>query len=64
MTKDLVCGMEIDESAARYPAVFEDAAYFVCSEGCRAEFKRRPEEYLKPVDACCHKTPQEEKSDV
>lgn len=47
MVVDVVCGMEINENAARCSAVFQGNAYFFCSEGCRAEFERRPQEYSK-----------------
>jgi hypothetical protein len=42
--------------------------YFFCSEGCRAEFKRRPQDYLKGASdiACCDALleKEEEKPDV
>ena len=55
MVKDLVCGMEVNETSA-YSLIFEDEKYFFCSQGCRAEFKRRPQEYMgSPSEgaACC-----------
>lgn len=57
MVKDIVCGMEVNETAA-YSFVFENEKYFFCSQGCRAEFKRRPQDYLKTSaedTACCGK---------
>lgn len=52
MVKDLVCGMEVSETAS-YSLVFEGKKYFFCSQGCRAEFKRRPQDYLKSAKASC-----------
>lgn len=46
MVKDLVCGMEVNENIG-YSLVFEDKKHFFCSQGCRAEFKRHPQDYLK-----------------
>lgn len=57
MAKDLVCGMEGSENAAGYSFVFEGGKYFFCSQGCLAEFKRRPQDYLKPATDCCGRSP-------
>ena len=64
MVKDLVCGMDVNEKAAGYSMIFEDEVYFFCSEGCRAEFRRRPQDYLKPADdaACCARAPEKEEN--
>lgn len=63
MVKDLVCGMNVNEKIVGYSMVFEGEMYFFCSEGCWAEFRRHPQEYLKMPDSCCEK-PLEEKLDV
>ncbi len=52
MAIDLVCGMEVNERAAVLSFEFDGEKYLFCSEGCRAEFKRRPKDYLKPADCC------------
>jgi hypothetical protein len=31
--------------------------FFFCSQGCLAEFKRRPQDYLKPATDCCGRSP-------
>jgi YHS domain-containing protein len=68
MVTDLVCGMEINENAAGYSLILGGGKYFFCSEGCRAEFKRRPQDYLKGASdiACCDALleKEEEKPDV
>lgn len=51
MVKDTVCEMEIDETAARFSLNFEGQTYFFCSEGCRAEFQRHPQDYVKSADS-------------
>lgn len=45
MVKDIVCNMEIDETNAEYSLLFEGKTYYFCSEGCRAEFERHPDDY-------------------
>lgn len=55
MAIDLVCGMEVNENAAKPSLRFGGETYLFCSEGCRAEFERRPQDYLKTAEAesCC-----------
>lgn len=68
MVADLVCGMEINENAAGCSLILGGGKYFFCSEGCRAEFKRRPQDYLKRASdiACCDELleKKEERYDV
>lgn len=52
MIKDVVCEMDVNETAG-YSLVFEGKKYFFCSQGCRAEFKRRPQDYLKTAEVSC-----------
>ena len=49
MTKDPVCGMEIDERDAAATSIYEDHPYYFCSEACRQEFDRNPKRYLQGV---------------
>jgi Cu+-exporting ATPase len=46
MTTDPVCGMEIEEGAAAAEAEHHGTRYYFCSESCREEFLRAPEQYL------------------
>lgn len=64
MVTDLVCKMEMGENAPGYSLIFEGGKYFFCSEGCRAEFKRNPQDYLKSAADCRDAPSQEEKRDV
>jgi YHS domain-containing protein len=43
---DLVCGRELPEEEALWKASFGDDTFLFCSEECRDEFEREPEEYL------------------
>ena len=52
VTKDPVCGLNVDESkakAAGFQASIKDQTYYFCSEGCRQQFEKNPERYaVKP----------------
>ena len=50
MAKDLVCGMEVDESNPPFTAVYKGTIYYFCSNSCKREFERDPEKFLKKVD--------------
>jgi YHS domain-containing protein len=45
MVKDLVCGMNVDESKAAATAVYRGQTYYFCSQGCKATFEKAPEKY-------------------
>ena len=44
---DPVCGMTIDSESAAATATHEGKTYYFCSEGCRAAFVKRPQDYVK-----------------
>jgi len=46
MAKDVVCGMDVDESTA--PAVSEHngKTYYFCCEHCKQNFEQDPEKYV------------------
>lgn len=64
MVKDLVCEMEINEKAGGYSTIYDGEMFYFCSEGCRAEFLRRPEAYLAESRPCCDPAAEEKKHDV
>ena len=64
MAIDLVCGMEVSESVAEASLRFEGVTYTFCSEGCRAEFERHPQDYLKPAVSCCDEQSKVERFNV
>ena len=46
MTRDLVCGTEIDESIAQ-KSTYQGKTYYFCSTGCKARFDSTPKKYAK-----------------
>ena len=51
MTKDPVCGMEVDEKNAPASSVHKGAFYAFCSEDCKDKFDANPERYAaSPAD--------------
>ena len=50
MATDPVCGMQVDEKAAKNSSAFEGKTYFFCSAGCKAKFAANPASFLnKPA---------------
>ncbi len=45
MTKDVVCGMEVDEETAAAKSEYKETTYYFCSLGCKKAFDKEPEEY-------------------
>lgn len=45
MTTDPVCGMTVEESAAKAWADHEGKRYYFCSDACREEFQAHPDQY-------------------
>jgi Cu+-exporting ATPase len=46
MEKDLVCGMEVDRESAAATSEYQGRTYYFCSEACKEEFDRNPEQYV------------------
>lgn len=52
MTKDPICGMEVDERTAAATSEYKGKRYYFCSRGCKATFDKNPEAYVqRPVEA-------------
>jgi Cu+-exporting ATPase len=49
MVTDPVCGMQVDDRTAKYSFPAGERIYWFCSEGCRSEFCRHPEDYLDEI---------------
>ena len=47
MTKDPVCGMDIEEKKAGATAVYQGKTYYFCSAACKATFEKTPAKYAK-----------------
>lgn len=54
MATDPVCGMEVDEKAAKWVSEYKGTKYFFCSPGCKASFDRDPEKYLSGGEEHMH----------
>lgn len=48
MTKDPVCGMDVDESTAKNTAQHDGQTYYFCAPGCKKAFEADPQKYLAP----------------
>lgn len=46
MTKDPVCGMQIDEKKAAASTEHLGKTYYFCSESCKQEFNSDPHKYM------------------
>ena len=47
MAIDPVCGMAVDEKKAAATAVYKGKTYYFCAKGCKVQFDKDPEKYLK-----------------
>ena len=45
MTKDPVCGMEVDEKRAAATSKHGGQTYYFCSQQCKTAFDKKPESY-------------------
>jgi Cu+-exporting ATPase len=45
MEKDVVCGMQVDETATAHRFDHTGKTFYFCSEACRAKFSKSPETY-------------------
>ena len=53
VTKDPVCGLNVDESkakAAGFQGTFKNQNYYFCSAGCKEHFEKNPERYAAKPD--------------
>lgn len=54
MTRDPVCGMDVDERSATNKSVYKGQTYYFCSPGCKASFDKDPEKYVAKSGAAGH----------
>lgn len=47
MSKDPVCGMNVDEKKAGGTAVYNGKTYYFCSPGCKVTFEKAPTKYAQ-----------------
>ena len=46
MTKDVICGMNVEEKGAKYKSDYKGKVHYFCSGMCKEEFDKNPEKYL------------------
>ena len=46
MSKDPVCGMDVDEKTAAGKSEYKGKTYYFCSVGCKKSFDKEPEKYI------------------
>ena len=46
MTKDPVCGMQIEESKYAGKSEYQRKTYYFCSTQCKTKFDNEPEKYV------------------
>ena len=51
MTKDPVCGMQVEENKAAGKTEYQGKVYYFCSTYCKAKFDREPQKYAQKQDA-------------
>jgi YHS domain-containing protein len=51
MTKDLVCGMDVDEKTAKYKTIYQSKYYYFCAPGCKKTFEANPQKYIGGVSS-------------
>lgn len=47
MSKDLVCGAEVDSESDRYFSDYGNDQYFFCSPECKRKFDDHPDHYIR-----------------
>jgi len=54
MVKDPVCGMDVDPKTTAYQSEYKGQMYYFCSAGCKKDFDRDPEKYIKAAEHSQH----------
>jgi Cu+-exporting ATPase len=47
MSKDPVCGMQVDEQQAKATAQHQGRTFYFCSTECRQQFEQEPDRYAR-----------------
>jgi YHS domain-containing protein len=45
MEKDPICGMAVDEKAAKYKSDYKGKTYYFCSQYCKTTFDKDPSKF-------------------
>jgi YHS domain-containing protein len=54
MSKDPVCGMNVDEKSAEFKSEYNGTSYYFCAAGCKKAFDNDPEKFLQKNDDSHH----------
>ncbi len=54
MTKDPVCGMDVDPKTATEKSEYQGKTYYFCSAGCKKSFDKEPQKYVGKPEAGHH----------
>ncbi len=54
MSKDLVCGMQVNESEASHKSEYKGKTYYFCSSHCKMQFDEKPEKYTDGEESSEH----------
>jgi YHS domain-containing protein len=47
MTRDPVCGMQVDEKQAKAQIQHQGQTYYFCSDQCKQRFEENPKRFVK-----------------
>ena len=47
MSKDPVCGMQVDEKNPQFQSQYAGKQYTFCSEDCKKKFEKDPQHYAR-----------------
>jgi Cu+-exporting ATPase len=50
MEKDVVCGVQVDESTVTNSSEHGGRTFYFCSTACKKRFDRKPEAYVNEAD--------------
>lgn len=55
MTKDTVCGMEVEETKAAATADYKGKTFYFCGLSCKDKFVKEPKKYAEGTSSasCC-----------
>jgi YHS domain-containing protein len=54
MTKDPVCGMQVDENKAPATSSYQGRKYVFCGQECKDKFDQQPERYTQSTSQPQH----------
>ncbi len=64
MTKDLVCGMEVNEEEAAASSLYKGKKYYFCAEVCKRKFDENPEKYIEAEESSRGEVGEEEEGEL